>query len=297
MTEIKGCGTALVTPFTTDGKVDFEAYKQFIQWQIESGIDFLVPCGTTGESVTLSEDEYLQVIRTCVETASGTVPVVAGAGTNNTEHAIHMAQGAEQAGADAILSVTPYYNKPTQKGIFRHFQAIAQAISIPVIFYNVAGRTGTNITTETQHRLAGEPGILGVKEASGSIDQIMEVLAGRPSDFLVLSGDDSIAFAVAALGGEGVISVASNLIPGEMSRLISLIVQQRLEEARTLHFRYLNLMNLNFVESNPIPVKYALSQMGRMEEVYRLPLCSMAENNKIKMDRELEKVGLVGTHV
>lgn len=297
MTEIKGCGTALVTPFTTDGKVDFEAYKQFIQWQIESGIDFLVPCGTTGESVTLSEDEYLQVIRTCVETASGTVPVVAGAGTNNTEHAIHMAQGAEQAGADAILSVTPYYNKPTQKGIFRHFQAIAQAISIPVIFYNVAGRTGTNITTETQHRLAGEPGILGVKEASGSIDQIMEVLAGRPSDFLVLSGDDSIAFAVAALGGEGVISVASNLIPGEMSRLISLIVQQRLEEARTLHFRYLNLMNLNFVESNPIPVKYALSQMGRMEEVYRLPLCSMAENNKIKMDRELEKVELVGTHV
>ena len=297
MTEIKGCGTALVTPFTTQNKVDFEAYQRLVEWQIESGIDFLVPCGTTGESVTLSEDEYLQVIRTCVETASKAVPVVAGAGTNNTDHAIHLARAAQEVGADAILSVTPYYNKPTQEGIFQHFRAIAQALSIPVVFYNVPGRTGTNIATETQHRLAGEDGILGVKEASGSLDQIMEVLAGRPADFLVLSGDDSIAFAVASLGGEGVISVASNLIPAEMSRIMSLVSQGGLEKARTLHFRYLNLMNLNFIESNPIPVKYALSQMGRIEEIYRLPLCPMAEGNKEKILRELERLDLVGTHV
>ncbi len=297
MTEIKGCGTALVTPFTTDNKVDFEAYQRLVEWQIESGIDFLVPCGTTGESVTLSEEEYLKVIRTCVETSSKAVPVVAGAGTNNTEHAIHLARAAQKAGADAILSVTPYYNKPTQEGIFQHFRAIAQALSIPVVFYNVPGRTGTNIATETQHRLAEEDGILGVKEASGSLDQIMEVLAGRPSSFLVLSGDDSIAFAVASLGGEGVISVASNLIPAEMTQMISLVAQGRLEEARTLHFRYLNLMNLNFIESNPIPVKYALSQMGRMQEIYRLPLCPMADGNKEKMNRKLEKLELVGTHV
>ena len=297
MTEIKGCGTALVTPFTTENKVDLEAYRRLVGWQIESGIDFLVPCGTTGESVTLAEDEYLQVIRACVETASKAVPVVAGAGTNNTEHAIHLARTAQKAGANAILSVTPYYNKPTQEGIFQHFRAIAQAVSIPVVFYNVPGRTGTNIATETQLRLAGEDGILGVKEASGSLDQIMEVLAGRPSSFLVLSGDDSIAFAVASLGGEGVISVASNLIPGEMSRMMSLVAQGKLEDSRALHFRYLNLMNLNFIESNPIPVKYALSQMGRMEEIYRLPLCPMADGNKEKMDRELERLDLVGTHV
>ncbi len=296
MTEIKGCGTALVTPFTTDNKVDFEAYQRLVEWQIGSGIDFLVPCGTTGESVTLSEEEYLKVIRTCVETASKAVPVVAGAGTNSTEHAIHLARAAQDAGADAILSVTPYYNKPTQEGIFQHFRAIAQALSIPVVFYNVPGRTGTNIATETQHRLAQEDGILGVKEASGSLDQIMEVLAGRPSNFLVLSGDDSIAFAVASLGGEGVISVASNLIPAEMTQMISLVSQGRLGEARALHFRYLNLMNLNFIESNPIPVKYALSKMGRMEEIYRLPLCSMADSNKEKMNRELERLDLVGTH-
>ena len=298
MIELKGCGTALVTPFTSQRDVDIDAYRRLVEWQIESGIDFLVPCGTTGESATLTEEEYVWVIETCVETAAGAVPVVAGAGSNDTLYACQLAFGAQEAGASAILSVTPYYNKPTPEGTFRHFSEVVRDLDVPLVFYNVPGRTGTNISVDTQIRLAGVDKIVGVKEASGNLDQIMELLRRRPEGFLVLSGDDSLAFPMACLGAEGVISVASNVIPAEMSRMMALVREERLAEARTLHHRYLNLMNLNFVESNPIPVKYALSRMGRLTESYRLPLCSMAAGNKEKMDRELDRLGLchAGSH-
>ena len=297
MTDIQGCGTALVTPFTHSRQVDFEAYQELLGWQVQSGIDFLVPCGTTGESVTLTEKEYCRVIRTCVDTVDGAVPVVAGAGTNNTEHVVQLARLAESEGADAILSVTPYYNKPTPAGLVLHFQEIARAVRLPIIVYNVPGRTGTNIQPATLRRLAEIDNVVGVKEASGDIAQIMEILAGRPIGFRVLSGDDSITLPLVALGGEGVISVASNLIPAAMTRMVALARADRLSEARNIHYKYLRLMDLNFVESNPIPVKYALHRMGRMEEIYRLPMCPLTEANRETMDRELETLQLVPARV
>ncbi|HXK59180.1 MAG TPA: 4-hydroxy-tetrahydrodipicolinate synthase [Acidobacteriota bacterium] len=294
---IEGCGTALVTPFTNTNALDVEALKRLVRWQIESGIDFLVPCGTTGESVTLDEDEYRQVIRICVEEARDKIPVVAGAGSNNTDHALHLARLAEAEGADAILSVTPYYNKPSQEGLFRHYQAIAESVRIPVVLYNVPGRTGCNLLPETIIRLAEIPNIVAVKEASGSLAQIMDLLKARPAGFRVLSGDDAMAFALVALGGDGLISVASNIIPKEMSAMIAALRRGDLNEGRRLHFRYLDLMNLNFIESNPIPVKYAVSRLGYIQEAYRLPLCPMNQANKAKMDRELEKLELVTSRV
>ncbi len=290
---IRGCGTALVTPFLDDGSLDLEAYARLVRWQIESGIDFLVPCGTTGESVTLDEQEYRDVVGACVRAAAGKVPVVAGAGSNNTAHAIELARVAGECGADAILSVTPYYNKPTQEGVFRHFQAISQAVPLPIVVYNVPGRTGCNILPETARRLAGLDGVIGVKEASGNIPQIMDILEEKPAGFAVLSGDDNLALAVALLGGDGLISVASNLIPAELSKMIRLARDgSDLEEARRIHYRHLDLMNLNFIESNPIPVKYALSRMGWIREVYRLPLCPLSPANRPKMDAALARLGL-----
>ncbi len=297
MVDIQGCGTALVTPFTTANRVDVEALKRLVRWQIESGIDFLVPCGTTGESVTLDEDEYRQVIRTCVQEAGGKVPVVAGAGSNNTEHVKHLARTAEAEGADAVLSVTPYYNKPSQEGLVQHFTAIAEAIRIPIVLYNVPGRTGCNMLPATIARLGQVPNIIAVKEASGNLAQIMELFQARPAGFRVLSGDDAMAFAIVCLGGEGLISVASNIIPREMSDMIGALRRGDLQEARRLQYRYLDLMNLNFIESNPIPVKYAVSRLGYIEEVYRLPLCPMADGNKRKMDHELEKLELATSRV
>ncbi len=298
MVEIQGCGTALVTPFTTANNVDVEALKRLVRWQIDSGIDFLVPCGTTGESVTLDDDEYRLVIRTCVQEAGGKVPVVAGAGSNNTEHVKHLARAAESEGADAVLSVTPYYNKPSQQGLIGHFTAIAETIRIPIVLYNVPGRTGCNMLPVTIARLAEQvPNIVAVKEASGNLAQIMELFQVRPAGFRVLSGDDAMAFAIVCLGGEGLISVASNIIPREMSDMIGALRRGDLEEARRLQYRYLDLMNLNFIESNPIPVKYAVSRLGHIEEVYRLPLCPMADGNKRKMDQELEKLELVASRV
>ena len=293
MINTTGCGTALVTPFQSNNEVDLEAYRKLVQWQIDSGINFLVPVGTTGESVTLSEEEYRDVIRTCVETVAGEVPVVAGAGTNNTAHAVHLAGIVQELGADALLAVTPFYNKPTQEGLLRHFQKIAESITIPVILYNVPGRTVTNITAETALLLAQIDNIIGIKESSGDLDQIMQILAHRPPGFLVLSGDDSLALAITAMGGDGLISVASNLIPAEMTRIIDLARRGDLAEARKFHYHYLSLMDLNFIESNPIPVKYALSRMGKLEEVYRLPLCPLSKANKGRMDQELQKLNLV----
>ncbi|MCK5353005.1 4-hydroxy-tetrahydrodipicolinate synthase [bacterium] len=295
MIDLKGCGTALVTPFQSDTQLDLEAYRKLIRWQLDSGVHFLVPSGTTGESVTLNEEEYRQVIRTCVETAAGAVPVVAGAGTNNTAQAIHLATIAQEEGADALLAVTPYYNKPTQEGLVLHFSKIAESINLPVVLYNVPGRTIVNITAETALRLAQVDGIIAVKEASGDLGQVMQILNRRPSDFLVLSGDDSLTLPMMAMGGEGIISVASNVIPAEMSQMVDLALDGKWEEARKIHYRYLNLMELNFIETSPIPVKYALSRMGKLEEVYRLPLCPLSAPSKKTMDQELDKLNLVSS--
>ena len=295
MMNLKGCGTALVTPFRSDTQLDLESYRKLIRWQLDSGIHFLVPSGTTGESVTLNEEEYREVIRTCVETAAGAVPVVAGAGTNNTAQAIHLATIAQQEGADALLAVTPYYNKPTQEGLVLHFSKIAESISLPVVLYNVPGRTIINITAKTALRLAQVDNIIAVKEASGDLGQVMQILNRRPSDFVVLSGDDSLTLPIMAMGGEGIISVASNLIPAEMSQMVDLALSGKWEEARKIHYRYLDLMQLNFIETSPIPVKYALSRMGKLEEAYRLPLCPLSEASKKVMDQELDKLNLVSS--
>ena len=295
MIDLRGCGTALVTPFKSDTQLDLEAFRKLIRWQLDSGIHFLVPSGTTGESVTLNEEEYRKVIRTCVETAAGAVPVVAGAGTNNTAQAIHLATIAQQEGADALLGVTPYYNKPTQEGLVLHFSKIAESITLPVVLYNVPGRTIINITAETALRLAQVDNIIALKEASGDLGQVMQILNRRPSDFVVLSGDDSLTLPIMAMGGEGIISVASNLIPAEMSQMVDLVLSGKWEEAKKIHYRYLDLMELNFIESSPIPVKYALSRMGKLEEAYRLPLCPLSDPSKKVMDQELDKLNLVSS--
>jgi len=293
MTDLTGCGTALVTPFNDNGEPDLGTYRDFIRWQIDSGIDFLVPVGTTGEGVTLTEEEYRQVVGACVEAASGDVPVLAGAGTNNTQYAVQLAQTAEKLGANAVLAVTPYYNKPTPEGQLRHFTKIAESITLPVVLYNVPGRTVVNITAETCLKLAEVKNIVSTKEASGDLVQIMRIIRDSPSDFVVLSGDDSTALSIVAMGGEGLISVASNVIPAEMTEIIRLGREGQMEEALTLQYKYLELMEINFIESNPIPVKYALSRMGKLKELYRLPLCPMSDSNKTKMDRELEQLGLI----
>ena len=291
--EIRGCGTALVTPFKQDLSVDEEALRRFVNFQVNEGIDFLVPCGTTGETPTLEHEEYRCVIQIVVEEASGEVPVVAGVGGNNTRKVATTAQEVSGLGVQAILSVAPYYNKPTQEGLYQHFKAIAEASSVPVILYNVPGRTSSNIEPATVARLSKIPIIIGIKEASGSITQQMEVLNAVDASFAVLSGDDSFTFPLMALGGVGLISVASNEIPGAMSRLTDFLLQDKYEEARKLNARLLPLMQANFIETSPIPVKAALAMMGLMEEVYRLPLVPMKMENRLRLRKVLEEQGLV----
>ncbi len=288
-----GCGTALVTPFDRQQAVDWRAFEKLVNRQVESGIDFLVPCGTTGETATLSLDEYREVIHTCVRIADGRVPVVVGAGSNATAHAVELGHTAIAAGADALLSVGPYYNKPSQEGLFQHFSRIAESSSVPVIVYNVPGRTGNNIQADTLLRLAEVDGIAAVKEASGDLSQIMQILRRRPEGFKVLSGDDNLALATMALGGDGLISVASNEIPTEMTSIIQLARAGRLAEARRIHYKCLRLMDLNFVESNPMPVKYALFRLGLIEESYRLPLCPLQIASRQKIDAALVELGIL----
>ena len=288
-----GCGTALVTPFDGQQAVDWPAFERLVGRQVECGIDFLVPCGTTGETPSLSSDEYREVIQTCVRIADGRVPVVAGAGSNATAHAIDLGRIAVTAGADALLSVGPYYNKPSQEGLFRHFAEIAASSSVPVIVYNVPGRTGNNIQADTLLRLANVEGIVAVKEASGDLAQIMQILRHRPEGFKVFSGDDNLALATMALGGDGLISVASNEIPAEMTSIIRLAQAGEMTKARRVHYQYLRLMDLNFIESSPIPVKYALSRMGLIEESYRLPLCRLQSTSRRQIDTELAELGLL----
>lgn len=291
--EIRGCGTALVTPFKRDGTIDVDALRKLVQFQLREGIDFLVPCGTTGETPTLEKQEYLGVIRVVVEEAAGKTPVIAGVGGNNTRHVCELAKSVSGLGAQGILSVAPYYNKPTQEGLFQHFTAIAEASDLPVILYNVPGRTSSNIEPATVERLSKIENIVGIKEASGSIIQQMEVINRVDPSFAVLSGDDSFTFPLMAVGGAGVISVVSNQIPAAMALLARLLLEGNYAEARKLNAKLLPLMQANFIETNPIPVKAGLAMMGMIEEVYRLPMVPMRPENRAKLEKVLIGQGLL----
>lgn len=287
-----GCGTALVTPFRRDGSVDEPAVSRLARRQIEAGIHFLVPCGTTGECPTLTQAEQVRVVELVVAEANGRVPVLAGAGGYNTEEVIHAARRMRAAGADGILSVTPYYNKPTPEGLFQHYRAISDAVQIPIVVYNVPGRTGCNVDPATLVRLTTISNVVAVKEASGNVTQMCEICAAVPDDFIVLSGDDALTLPLMAVGGRGIISVASNEIPAEMSRLVELAESGDFAGARALHQRILPLMQVNFVESNPIPVKSAMASMGLLEEVYRLPMVAPTPAAKKRIEGVLQALGL-----
>jgi 4-hydroxy-tetrahydrodipicolinate synthase len=287
-----GCGTALVTPFRRDGSLDEAGVSSLAKRQIDAGIHFLVPCGTTGESPTLTEDEHVRIVELVVEQAKGRVPVLAGAGGYNTQEVIHAAKRMRRAGADGILSVTPYYNKPTPDGLVAHYRAIAEAIELPIILYNVPGRTGCNIDPATLVRLASIPNIAGVKEASGNMTQICEICASLPDTFIVLSGDDALTLPLMAVGGRGIVSVASNEIPGEMSRLAELAANGDFATARQLHQRLMPLLQVNFIESNPIPVKSAMAMLGLLEETYRLPMVPPRPASRERIATVLRSLGL-----
>lgn len=288
-----GCGTALVTPFYPDQSLDERTLRELVRRQIDAHINFLVPCGTTGESPTLDHKEHLRVVEIVLEEAKGVVPVLAGAGGYNTAEVTQLAQELAVMGADGILSVTPYYNKPTQEGLYQHYKAIASAINVPIIVYSVQGRTGINVEPATLKRLASIDNIIGVKEASGNISQQARVIHEVPENFLVLSGDDSITLPLIALGGRGVISVVSNQIPDAMTTLTRLALEGNFAEARKLQRKYLPLMEVNFVESNPIPVKAAMAMMGLLEPVWRLPMCAPQAASAAKIEAVLSDLQLL----
>jgi 4-hydroxy-tetrahydrodipicolinate synthase len=288
-----GAGTALVTPFTKTGSLDEPALRRLVRRQVEARIDVLVPCGTTGESVTMSAEENARVVAITLEESGGKVPVLAGAGGNDTRAVVERAKAMAALGAHGILSVGPYYNKPTPEGFYRHFATIADAVSVPVVVYNVPGRTGSNIDTKTQLRLAAHANITAVKEASGSFTQVMDVLRDRREGFEVLSGDDANTIAFMALGGQGVISVAANQVPGPMHHLVAACARGDFAEGRRIHYRLLRLMNVNFMESNPIPVKASLAMMGLCEESFRLPMCPPTEATREALRVALGELGLL----
>jgi 4-hydroxy-tetrahydrodipicolinate synthase len=293
LSRFRGTGVALVTPFAEDGSVDFELLRQHVEAQIDGGVEFLVPCGTTGEGATLEPEEQKRVIAATVEVAAGRVAVMAGAGTNDTRAVLGLARGAEEAGADAILTVSPYYNKPTPAGLVAHYGALAEAVDLPIFVYNVPGRTASNITAETLMRLAEIQNVAGVKEASGDIEQVMTIVENRPAGFLVLSGDDALTLPLIAVGGDGLISVAANEAPKLMSDMVRAALGGDAARAQELHYRLLPLMQANFVETNPIPVKTALEMMGRMPARFRLPLVPLAQENAATLRNALEKAGLL----
>jgi 4-hydroxy-tetrahydrodipicolinate synthase len=283
----KGVYTALITPFNKDGSLDIEALKDLVEFQISEGISGLVPMGTTGESPTVSHEENVKVVQIVVEQAKKRVPVIAGTGSNSTQEAINMTVRAKDIGADATLQVTPYYNKPSQEGIYRHFTAIADSGGLPMIIYNIAGRTAKNIENDTMLRLAEHPKIVAVKEASGDLAQVMDLYRRKPAGFDILSGDDNLGLPIIALGGTGIISVASNIIPGRMEKLVKFCLAGKMEEARKLHYELLPFFKSLFIETNPIPVKYAASLLGKCKEFYRLPMCAMDKTKKAAMKKVL----------
>src|SRR5438445_10877003 len=293
--QFQGTGTALVTPFSSDGSVDEKALRRLVDFQVAEGIDMLLPCGTTGEGATLNAEETDRVVQIVIEQARRRVAVIVGAGSNSTAKAIEATKRAKKLGAHGVLSVGPYYNKPTQQGYFEHFKAIAEAEDIPIIVYNVPGRTGGNIEAKTMLRLAEIPNIVAVKEASGNLAQIMDIIRDAPSHFRVLSGDDALALAVVLLGGDGVVSVIPNQALAMMSASLNAALQADIQRARELHYKLLPLMNANFIESNPIPAKAALAAMGMSEEMYRLPLVKISESNREKLLKVIETLGLLQT--
>ena len=291
--KLQGCGTALITPFRADGSLDEPALRALVAWQVESGIGFLVPCGTTGETPTLSQEEWLRVIDITIEVAAGRVPIVAGATSNSTRDAVEKARElGRRKGVDGILTASPYYNKPTQEGQYQHFKAIADAVDKPLVLYNVPGRTSANIEPATLGRLAQIPNIIGVKEASGNISQIADVFSYVPDEFRVFSGDDAVTLPVIALGGVGLISVASNEIPAEMSAICRAALANDWQKARAIHRKYMPLMQANFLESNPMPVKAVLAMMGRIQEQYRLPMVRVKPETRAKLERIASELGL-----
>ena len=290
---LRGCGTALVTPFAQDQSVDERVLARVVEHQIEGGVDFLVPCGTTGESVTLSESEQSRVVEVTAQTANGRVAVVAGAGGYNTKEIIARIAHFATLGADAILSVTPYYNRPTQNGLFEHYKAIAESTDLPIILYNVPGRTGCNLEPSTVARLAQIANIVGIKEASGNISQIAEIRTLVEDSFIVLAGDDSVVLPVVAIGGDGVISVASNLLPREVSRLCDLCREGDFAGARALYRTLLPVFKVMFIETSPIPVKAAMAMAGMIEEVYRLPLVPLSDSSRAQLKNVLAMAGFL----
>ncbi len=292
--KIEGAITAMVTPFDSEtGKIDVEGLNRNVEFQIANGISGLVPCGTTGESPTLSHDEHDEVIELTVKAARGRVPVIAGTGSNSTQEALRLSKHAEEVGADAVLVVSPYYNKPTQEGLYRHFKAIAESISIPVVVYNIQGRTGVNVETSTLARLSKVNGIIAVKEASGSLPQMMDVISQLPPAFSVVSGDDNLTLPLLALGGRGVISVVSNLLPRKVSDLCAAGLKGDLATARKIHFELLPIFKAAFIETNPIPIKAAMNLAGLPAGPVRMPLCEMQSANYEKLKAVLQQMGVV----
>jgi 4-hydroxy-tetrahydrodipicolinate synthase len=294
MKKLSGCGTALITPFKQDQSLDEDRLRRLVEWQIESGIHFLVPCGSTGEAATLTKAEWLRVIDITIEVAAGRVPIVAGATSNATAEAVEKAKElGRRKGVDAILTASPYYNKPTQEGQYQHFKAIAEAVEKPLVLYNVPGRTAANIEPATLGRLAKIPNVIAVKEASGNISQIAEVFSYVPENFLVFSGDDAVTLPVISLGGVGIISVASNEIPAEMAQMTCAALDNDWKKAQAIQRKFVRLMQANFIESNPMPVKAVLAMMGRIEEVYRLPMVPMKKETRAKLQQVAAEAGLL----
>ncbi len=291
-----GCGTALVTPFRRDQSLDEATLRKLIRRQIDAGINFLVPCGTTGESPTLDHEEHVRVVEIAVEESNGKVPVLAGAGGYNTKEVIAAAKEMEKSGANGILSVTPYYNKPTQEGLYQHFKAISESTRLSIVVYSVQSRTGVNVEPSTVARLAELKNIVGVKEASGNVGQMARIVASVPDSFNVLSGDDTLTLPLMALGGRGIISVVSNQIPAEMSKLAAAALANDFVSARTFQRKYQELMDVNFIESNPIPVKYGMFLMGLLEPVWRLPMVPPQPSSRLKVEEVIRNLGLTGDH-
>jgi 4-hydroxy-tetrahydrodipicolinate synthase len=291
-TPFTGVGTALVTPFTSNGQLDESAVRRLGRRQIDAGIHFLCPCGTTGENPTLTGAERVRIVEILADEAKGKTPILAGAGGYDTKELIHLGAQLAQAGATGFLSVTPYYNKPTQEGLYQHYRAFAESTPLPIVVYNVPGRTGVNVEVSTLARLAQIPNIVGVKEASGNVTQMCEIRAAVPADFLVLSGDDALTLPLMAIGGNGIISVASNEIPAEMAQMVEAAERDDFRAARAIHARILPLMLINFVESNPVPVKAAMAAMGLLDEIYRLPMVSPKPESRTKIENVLKGLGL-----
>ena len=294
LTRLQGCGPALITPFNEDKSLDLAALKKLVDFQLDNGVDFIVPCGTTGESATLSFEEHMQVVETTIQQVNGRVPVIAGAGSNNTQHVIEMAKAVVALGADGILSVIPYYNKPSQEGMYQHFKAIAESISVPIVLYNIPGRTGINMSNDTVIRLAEIDNILAMKEATGNLAQITDLAMRKPDDFILLSGDDANALALIALGGKGLISVAANEIPKACTEFVHACLEGNFETAIELQKKIYPLMKDNFLDTNPVPVKAALHLMGLISgPYYRLPMTPMDEEKLIQFKKTLKQVGLI----